>query len=48
MVREYISQNKDRFLAELFEWLRIPSVSADSSHKGGCTKGCRIPEGKIC
>ncbi|MCU0433997.1 MAG: dipeptidase [Bacteroidia bacterium] len=27
--RDYIQQNKDRFLNELFELLRIPSVSAD-------------------
>ena len=26
----YIEQNKDRFLSELFDFLRIPSVSADS------------------
>jgi acetylornithine deacetylase/succinyl-diaminopimelate desuccinylase-like protein len=26
----YIKQNKDRFLSELFDFLRIPSVSADS------------------
>ncbi len=33
MVKDYISSNKDRFLSELFDWLRIPSVSADSRHK---------------
>jgi len=32
-MKEYITSNKDRFLDELFEWLRIPSVSADSRHK---------------
>jgi acetylornithine deacetylase/succinyl-diaminopimelate desuccinylase-like protein len=30
---EYQSQNKDRFLSELLELLRIPSVSADSAYK---------------
>jgi acetylornithine deacetylase/succinyl-diaminopimelate desuccinylase-like protein len=30
MVKEYINKNQDRFLAELFELLRIPSISADS------------------
>ncbi|CAG5010054.1 Succinyl-diaminopimelate desuccinylase [Dyadobacter sp. CECT 9275] len=30
----YIEQNKDRFLNELLELLRIPSVSADSKFKG--------------
>lgn len=30
---DYISQNKDRFLDELLELLRIPSISADSQYK---------------
>ncbi|MDG1098617.1 MAG: M20/M25/M40 family metallo-hydrolase, partial [Bacteroidia bacterium] len=29
---EYIDQNKDRFLNELFDLLRIPSISADSAY----------------
>ncbi len=33
MIHQYIQTNQDRFLAELFELLRIPSVSADSKHK---------------
>lgn len=33
MVKEYIAANHDRFLNELYELLRIPSVSADSRHK---------------
>lgn len=33
-VKVYIEQNKDRFLNELFDLLRIPSISAQSSHKG--------------
>jgi len=33
MVKEYIASNKDRFLAELVDWLRIPSISADSKNK---------------
>lgn len=32
-MKEYISTHQDRFLEELFQWLRIPSVSADSRHK---------------
>ncbi len=32
--QDYQSQNKDRFLDELLELLRIPSVSADSKYKG--------------
>jgi len=31
--KEYIKANKERFLNELFELLRIPSVSADSKYK---------------
>lgn len=33
ITQEYIDQNKDKFLEELFELLRIPSVSTDSSKK---------------
>ncbi len=32
-IKEYIHSNKPRFLEELFELLRIPSVSADSKYK---------------
>ncbi|MGP2571030.1 dipeptidase [Ornithobacterium rhinotracheale] len=31
--QEYIQANKERFLEELFELLRIPSISADSAYK---------------
>ncbi len=31
---DYLSKNKDRFLNELMDLLRIPSVSADSKYKG--------------
>ncbi len=32
-VKEYIETNKERFLSELFDLLRIPSISAQSEHK---------------
>ena len=32
-VKHYMEANKDRFLNELFELLRIPSISAEASHK---------------
>lgn len=33
MIEEYIQKNSDRFLEELFELIRIPSVSTESAHK---------------
>ncbi len=41
-VQEYISSNKDRFITELFELLRIPSVSADSKHKNDVVKAAEF------
>lgn len=38
MVKQYIESNQQRFLEELFELLRIPSVSADSRHKDDVRK----------
>lgn len=32
-IRDYIDQNKQRFLDELFDFLRIPSISAQPDHK---------------
>ncbi len=47
MVKTYIDSNKDRFLSELFEWLRIPSVSADSRHKGDVRKAAEYLKEKF-
>src|SRR5690349_19799715 len=47
MVKEYISANKERFLSELFDWLRIPSVSADSRHKGDVRKAAEFLRDKL-
>jgi len=33
-MKQYIDQHKDRFLNELLDLLRIPSISANSVHKG--------------
>ncbi len=33
-IQDYLRQNEDRFLAELIEFLKIPSISADSAYKG--------------
>ena len=37
-IKPYIEENKDRFLNELFELLRIPSVSANPEFKGDVLK----------
>ncbi|HQT22559.1 MAG: peptidase dimerization domain protein [Sphingobacteriales bacterium 17-39-43] len=37
-IRRYVSENKQRFLDELFELLRIPSVSADPKFKADMLK----------
>ncbi|MCF8273683.1 MAG: dipeptidase [Flavobacteriaceae bacterium] len=37
-VQTYIQQHKDRFLNELLELLKIPSISADSSYKNDVLK----------
>lgn len=37
-INDYIEKNKDRFLNELFELLRIPSVSADPKFKNDVIK----------
>jgi len=37
-VKEYLEAGKQRFLDELLELLRIPSISADSKHKGDVAK----------
>lgn len=47
MVKQYIEDNKDRFLAELFDLLRIPSVSADSRHKGDVRKAAEFIADKL-
>lgn len=32
-IRSYIDANKERFLSELFDLIRIPSISSESAHK---------------
>lgn len=45
--KEYIASNKQRFLDELFAWLRIPSVSADSRHKGDVRNAAEFLQNKF-
>jgi acetylornithine deacetylase/succinyl-diaminopimelate desuccinylase-like protein len=47
MVNQYIKTNQDRFLNELYEWLRIPSVSADSRHKDDVRKAAEFAAQKL-
>lgn len=46
-MKDYISSNKDRFISELFEWLKIPSVSADSRHKNDVRKAAEFLKEKF-
>ena len=41
-IKNYISQNKERFLAELFELLKIPSVSANSTYNKDIAKAAEV------
>ena len=41
-VLAYLEQNKSRFLEELFELLRIPSVSADTQYKDDVLRAARF------
>ena len=47
MIKEYIQSNQQRFLDELFELLRIPSVSADSKHKSDVRKAAEYVVKKL-
>lgn len=46
-LNSYLEKNRQRFLDELFDLLRIPSVSADSRHKEDMLKTARFVEEKI-
>ncbi|MBC3845354.1 dipeptidase [Winogradskyella echinorum] len=41
-IQSYINDNKDRFLNELIELLKIPSISADSAYKGDVLKTAEV------
>ena len=32
-IKKYVEENKERFLNELFELIRIPSISSEAEHK---------------
>ena len=44
---QYLKDHKDRFLEELLELLRIPSVSADSRHKEDVRKAAKYIQTKL-
>ena len=39
-IKAYVSANKDRFISELIELLKIPSVSADSAFSQDVINDC--------
>lgn len=41
-VQSFIEKNKDRFLQELFELIRIPSISADPAYSGDVKKAAEF------
>jgi acetylornithine deacetylase/succinyl-diaminopimelate desuccinylase-like protein len=47
MIHKYIQTHQDRFLSELFDLLRIPSVSADSKHKQDVRKAAEYVVQKL-
>ena len=47
MIKEYIEQNKDRFLNELFDLLRIPSISADKDFANDVNKAAEFIKTKM-
>lgn len=46
-LQSYLENNKERFLNELLDWLRIPSVSADSRHKGDVLRAAEYLADKL-
>jgi len=44
---DYINKNKERFLNELFDLLRIPSISADSAYSGDVAKAAEFVAEKL-
>jgi len=42
--QSYIAEHKERFLEQLLDLLRIPSVSADSRHDGDMVKAAASME----
>lgn len=45
--KDYIQKNQERFLNELLDWLRIPSISADSKYAGDVKKAAEFVADKL-
>lgn len=46
-MKEYLESNKNRFLEELIEWLKIPSVSADPKFAGDVKRAADFIKDKL-
>ncbi|NBB89489.1 MAG: dipeptidase [Bacteroidetes bacterium] len=46
-VQEYIEKNKDRFLSELIDFLRIPSISTNAENKEDVKKAAAFVKNKL-
>ena len=46
-LKQYIEDNKDRFINELFEILKVPSISADSKYKDDVLKCAELVKNKF-
>ncbi len=46
-IKNYIDSNKQRFIDELIELLKIPSISADSQYKGDVAKMAKAVEASL-
>ncbi|OFY65251.1 MAG: peptidase dimerization domain protein [Bacteroidetes bacterium RIFCSPLOWO2_02_FULL_36_8] len=47
MASQYIQKHKDRFISELIEWLKIPSVSADSKYKNDVQRAAEYVRSRL-
>jgi acetylornithine deacetylase/succinyl-diaminopimelate desuccinylase-like protein len=47
LYKELIGKSSDRFVSELIDWLRIPSISADESHKADMQKAAEFLRTKL-
>lgn len=46
-MNQYITEHKDRFINELMDWLRIPSVSADPKYKADVRRAAEFAKAQL-